>query len=242
MPWCLGLGAAEVLGKFKFKFNYSLRTHCNSTKFAMTDDTQYHSFIDQILYVKDDLSSEEHCKLINALNFARKNGTRIQGFVEKMMKMKFEVESSTAESTKKNAISDNTLLTFIRAAFKMYAVGMKILTDDSLESFSSKFLKNEYIYLSQKMSEAEGQGDMGKVLSLTKAKTRIYQRYIVELRQIKLLLARECLDLTSVMGLALYNRFERESKVITTAQKGNNDENYQWIDDLLDEAMEGFNI
>ena len=81
---------------------------------------------------------------------------------------------------------------------------------------------------------------MGKVLPLKLSKTKIHQRYIGKLRQIKLKLSRECLDLTSAMGLALYKRFEQESKVITTAQKLNHfDEHYQWIDDLLDEAMDG---
>jgi hypothetical protein len=207
----------------------------------MIDDTQYHRFNDQILYAKDDLCSEEHCKLIDAWNQAQKNGTKLnKNISSRIMKIKFDAESSTAEASKKPTISDNTLLTFIRAEYKMYAEGRKILSDDSFESFSSKFLKNEYIYLTQKKSQAEEQGDMGKVLPLKLSKTKIHQRYIVELRQIKLKLSRECLDLTSAMGLALYKRFERESKVITTAQKLNHfDEHYQWIDDLLDEAMDG---
>ena len=39
----------------------------------MTDDTQYYCFLDQIIYAKDDLCSEEHCKLIDA-----KNGTKLK--------------------------------------------------------------------------------------------------------------------------------------------------------------------
>lgn len=45
----------------------------------------------------------------------------------------------------------------------MYALGKKVLDDITLESIMSKFLRNEYEYLQQKKSIAEGHGDMAKV-------------------------------------------------------------------------------
>ena len=125
----------------------------------------------------------------------------------------------------------------------MYASGMYTLENDALETVSSMFLKQEFNFLMKRISETKNNGDERKYHSSLKSRCMIHQRYIVELRQIKLSLAREYLDLTSAMGLALYNRFERESKVITSAQRINAfDEHYQWIDDLLDEVMEEFDV
>ena len=208
---------------------------------TMTDDETYHRFMDQILFVKDDLTTEEQAKLIDEKNMP----TKYDHYLPiKMMKMKFDKESNVAKIMSKNeAISDNALLTFIHAEYKMYASGKHTLEDDALENFSSKFLKDEYNFLTQKITESAEKGDEAKVKSFMVSRRNVHQRYIVELRQIKLSLARECLDLTSAMALALYNRFERESKVDKPAQRnGIFDEHYQWIDDLLDEAMEGFDI
>jgi hypothetical protein len=204
----------------------------------MTDGEMYHRFIDQLLFVKDDLTTEEQANLIEDKK-NKKNGY-INGL---MMKLKFDEEYNLAKMSKNEAISDNTLLTFIHAEYKMYALGKKTLEDDTLENFSSTFLKNGVKFWTQKITESAEKGDEAKVKSSRKSRGIVHQRYIVELRQIKLSLARECLDLTSAKGIALYNRFERESKIITTAQRYNVfEEHYQWIDDLLDEAVEGFNI
>ena len=195
--------------------------------------------MDQLLFVTDDLTTDEQAKLIEDKKDDKTHGQ----LVNKMMKLKFEQEYNLAEMSKSEAISDNILLTFIHAEYRMYALGEKTLENDSLENFSSTFLKNEIKFWTQQITESAKKGDKAKARSYSDSRRNVHQRYIVELRQIKLRLARECLDLTSAMGIALCNRFERESKIITTAQRNNKfDEHYQWIDELLDEACEGFNI
>ncbi len=112
---------------------------------TILDHAQYERFMDKILYAKYYLTSDDLAKLIDA---KKKNGNKSG----KIMKMKFDVESSIAKTCKKTAISDNTLLTFIRAEYKMYAEGRKTLVDDSLESFLSNFLRNEYIFVKVKLA------------------------------------------------------------------------------------------
>ena len=97
----------------------------------MTDDETYHRFMDQILFVKDDLTTEEQAKLIDEKNMS----TKYDHYLPiKMMKMKFDKECNVAQiMSKKEAISDNALLTFIHAEYKMYASGKNTLEDDALE-------------------------------------------------------------------------------------------------------------
>lgn len=88
------------MAQFKFQINLPCALIATPTKLTMTDDADYCRFMDQLLFTRDDLTSEEHAKLIYKKNQAMKNGEKCN-MTSPIMKMKFDIESSVAETSKK---------------------------------------------------------------------------------------------------------------------------------------------